>query len=395
MLGYTLSKHLGLINSVIAIILGNIILFCAGLITSKLGFELKVPTVSVVSKIFGDKKLGLVLFAVIMSTLMSGWGILQLKYMSSTLCIFLKQPAGIFQALTTVVLGALVILTLLGGLRGVGKLALLITPLLIGTLLISLFRINMSEIIFPELFSVLTGVPLVVSLALALVIDQPTYAKTLETRSETIKLLGTVLLVGLVLIECAGALLACSSEDNLISCLMTGGMVWQAAITVLLISSGFLAAMNNIYSASISLERACQKIPFKFITTFVGIIVTLIALLSPGEFFKEILELIGTLTSSVGALMICWYFTGMSTVPLVISVGALVSGCAIGILHLFGVLALTPSPVLDSFLTSGVVYLIYFLPKFFAQSKIVTLSLDTPVVAKEATAGTLDERSRK
>jgi purine-cytosine permease-like protein len=358
MAGYTLAKQYGLLAALLSIILGNIFLLIPGLIISHIGIKLRIPTVSVAAKLFGQK--GLALFSLVMLIIMTGWSALQLDFMSSLLKNLLNN-FGLFcpQIIIISALGILLTLCTQRGLKVMGILAGILTPILVIILIAALYKTQVSQILqcaIPSLNSIIIGIPLIISATIALIVDLPTYVRTLPTFKETTKLLLLTLLVGMPLVQGIGGLLACSPSPTLINNLMSGNIIWSFLITLCFILSGLIANMANIYSAAISLEATAPRISLQKYILITGALVILITSISPVEHFTFTLELIGTVTSGLGALMICWFFTGMRTVPLFISIVSLLVGCSLGILNLTGLFTITQDALIDTALVSGILY---------------------------------------
>ena len=362
LVGYTLCKQYGFGASIISIVMGNLLLFFVGLAIARIAFTLRLPTAALAAHILGKK--GIVIFAAVMVVTMIGWSAVLLELMSSQLFLALNtQGILVSSILVTVGTGVLVTISSLRGIGQAGTIAMILAIPVFMTLLY-LVRTVMPVgdlLLTPALSTSFAGISLVIAATIALVVDLPTYVRTVNTWRNVVWLLVVTLIIGMVLIESMGAWLACASTKSLIEQMMQGGNIWCLWVTICFIASSWIACMANIYSAAISIQTVYSRMSLFVCTLLVSVCIIALALCGLVLHFVFVLECMGVLLSSLGAIMLCWYLFGMREIFSYISITSWLIGCFVGIAHELGYITLMSNALVGAALCSGILYSIGFL----------------------------------
>lgn len=358
LVGYTLCKQYGFWAAITSIVMGNILLFIIGLAIARIAFKLRLPTAALAAHILGQK--GIVIFAAVMVITMIGWSAVLLELMGSQLLLALSTQGIAFSGtLITICVGALIILSSVKGIGRAGTIAMIFALPVFMTLLYSLSKVTSVSALStacPILLSSLSGLSLVIAATIALVVDLPTYVRTISKWRNVVWLLVVTLIIGMVLIESMGAWLACAPAQSLVEQIMSANNAWRLWVTICFIASGWVACMANIYSASISIQTVYARVSLFVGTLFVGVSIIVFALCGLVSHFVFVLECMGVLLSSLGAIMLCWYMFGMRKISSYISITSWLAGCVLGVAHELGYITLTSNALIGAALCSGILY---------------------------------------
>jgi purine-cytosine permease-like protein len=310
----------------------------------------------------GDKgsKIAGVAFAI---SLM-GWFSLQLAVMTKGLSHLSTtiNHGWVYQALTFLV-GALLILSVLLGIKGLQRISNITTPFLmvvmgyIFYLILGDETIAWKQLIEGQPFS-LKGAPLVLVSTLMMVIDIPTYYKHAKNNchgqigSAVINLLLTPFVMGI------GIMLAILKPglDITASMMGLGGDNWKMLMVIFFFLGGWSANTGNLYSASMALS----PLPLNFAvrTLILGVIAIVLTTCSILESYESTLNYMSILLASVGAVIVCSYcldkfrFVPLCETDRTIYYFIILGSAFIGLLGQFGLIKLTTFGFLDTFIVT-------------------------------------------
>jgi len=342
LIGNLLAEQYGLYSALLGIVLGNLILLGLGLISGYASARDRKSTAEYAVEVFGS--FGKRFFALAMVLTMMGWFAIQLNIMGQSLLQVSGFPVP--QFVVNILFGMLISIVALLGTQSLNILANLSMPVLIFTIGYAVFQASHEPMSFQAEPPTFAGVSLVLAAAIGVVVDIPTFFR--EARSSKESMIATVLLFGgiLPLLECVGVYLNIHSQGgNLLEVLTTPGasMLWSVWVASFLALAGWTTNNANLYSASVSLETTLPKVDAKLRVFCLGMFGTAISLFSIEENLAEILNVIGVILSSMGAVLSLHYLSKQK-----ISNGMNLMICCLGVIA--AVIGLTGIPVLDGYL---------------------------------------------
>jgi len=241
------------------------------------------------------------------------------------------------------------------GIRGLGILSQICTPLLILTLGAALYIVSGTGAIVVSSPSLMlgSGVSLVISTAIAAVIDLPTYFRHARTKKDG--MIAAILLFGLVLpfVEGIGIYLGMHVPNGTILDALTqgGGAFWSLWVAGFLLLAGWTTNNTNLYSAGTNSFALIPRLGFVARTLLIGALGTFFACFGLLNHFAIVLEVMGILIASMGGVMLAVYLQKKSSIQS--NYAASFMGLILGILTLFGVITVTGASVVDAFLGAG------------------------------------------
>ncbi len=232
MVGQSLATTYGCIPAITAIMIGNMLLMIVGMILVRNSFAARTSTVETAAYFLGTRASGI--FALTMILSMTGWFALQLAIIGGAAQKMLQLiPLDISLTLIIGILGTCILGMVSFGIKGIASCATVTAPLLALTVGCALYKSLIGApnptggIAVASNMSALGAVSLVISIALAAVIDIPTYyrhARSLKDGTISIILL---FIVAIPLIEMAGVALGLRQTGTLIDILAAqGGLLW-------------------------------------------------------------------------------------------------------------------------------------------------------------------------
>ncbi|WP_068471456.1 cytosine permease [Candidatus Protochlamydia phocaeensis] len=288
--------------------IGNALLLILGLISARMSVTYRNSTAEQAKRYFGKR--GSQLFALALMGSMMGWFAIQLNLMSLglehfTLKAGLKCPSYLLNAL----LGLVLSLLMLKGIKAVNRLADISLPLLILTVGYALWSVEFEPQENNPSFSIWEGLAIILGIELGAVIDLPTFFR--HAKSPKDAYISILVLYGLIVpvIEMAGVYLACQGQaKTIVEVLQAGQGVWWSMWTALFILlAGWTTNNANLYSAVASSQIVFPSFTFKARVLMLGIGGTLLACLNPAEHLELSLNLVGLGIGSIGAILLSSY----------------------------------------------------------------------------------------
>jgi cytosine permease len=347
--GHALAQQEGIPSALFAIGLGNAFLLVLALIGASYSSEKRLSTVECAVECFGS--IGKGFFSAAMVVSMVGWFAIQLHLMALSLDELTPFSVGIWGSLC---LGA--VMTLLGmrGLQGLKRLATISMPLLLLTIGFGLTDTSISDLKSIDDFHLsTTGVSLVLACSIAAVIDLPTFFRVSLSRKDAV--IAVCVLFGLVIpfVEGVGVILFASQGNaSFLDLLMHAhaSYGWKLWVLGFVLLAGWTTNSANLYSATVSLGPALSNVSFANRALMLGSAGTLLSCLPLMEGLEGILQPVGVVLASMGAVLTVSFLFEAKAPPqfafLAWGVGAATGGVSV-----FGY-SLTGIAVLDAFAAS-------------------------------------------
>lgn len=359
MLGHGLSHH-GFYGGLLSILLGNALLLCLGLVAVHMGVTRRLPTVDNAALVFGP--LCRPFFGLLLGMSMLAWFGLQLNLMTESILPVLA-PLGIHTSplSITLLLGLLLTLCAISGIRSVTKIAKLAGPLLVGTLLYAAYsysgELHIASSSFSPLF-IPNAVSLVMSAGIVFIVDIPTFyrhAPDLSVARKAITLSFALVVPGILI---CGLLLglACPHLSIVDILLGEGTTIQRLFLASFLLLAGWTTNNGNLYSAATCLKSVTQVKSRLSCTIFCGVLGTIAACLHIHQYFEVILGGIGVCIGSLGSVILTSYLFHQNSSRSLSPIGALGSaflGISVGILGLSLEVGVSGIPLVDAFTFSA------------------------------------------
>lgn len=306
-IGQTLYQTYGFTSSIVAILLGNLLLLLLGLATTKMSCEKRKTTPLNAAEYFGEN--GVSLFALTMCLSLMGWFAIQLNMMSLSVIDLLSINENIkAPLLTNVLLGALITFVAFYGIKSLNILANISLPLLIMTLGYAFLTTNTPQTLNPLHLS-FSGVSMVIALAIAFVIDLPTYYRHARTPKDGYISISIIFLLALPILEIIGVYLAAGSSGGTILEILkrSNGIVWNLWVALFLILAGWTTNNINLYSGAVCLEPLLKIQSEKKRILIFGSIGTALSCFNFLSNLIAILDIMGIFVASMGSVIITRY----------------------------------------------------------------------------------------
>lgn len=348
-IGHALAKTYGIYSAILAIFIGNLLLLSMGAVFAASIAEHKKSTAECAVQVFGSK--GKKLFSSVMVLSMVGWFAIQLNIMSTSLESFIGSD---YNLVINLMLGTLITLVGIYGMKSLESLAALSMPVLILTIAYALYSVTDNPALEAQ-EEVLTfgGISLVLACGIACIIDLPTFFRMAKSKKDGI--IAACLLFGCVLplIESIGLyLFMYGSGENIVQVLAqeTSPIFWKIWVIAFLILAGWTTNNANLYSAAISLKTLAPKIEDNKRIILIGFLGTLLSCLDLLNNLNVALDLMGILLGSMGAVIV-FYFAFRESENENKNIAIWLLGVISGIISYFGYSILN-IPVLDAFLVA-------------------------------------------
>lgn len=361
MVGFELANHHGAANAIIAILIGNVVLFGLAIAMVTIAFLHKAPTMAIARAVFG--KSTRIIAAVTLVPLMVGWASLQLNILVDMAKHVINSLAGINLGvlILSIIIGLLITFTACGGLQRISNLAFLKcipVGLTMIYLLVSRFGSGLCLNNIPvQLSHIVAGVPFVIAIIIALVIDLPTFTHTMRTKRDAVIALTLSFLVGIPLLEIMGVVFATAQSASmpLSTLLLSGSFVWQMWITGCSFLGGWLVNMINLFSAAININQAIPRIKLRSATLSAGIVAIIIACSGLTNAIGPACDVMALCTSSMGMVMLGWHIAVQCSchIRACWAVVAWILGVCMGAAHALSLFSLTNSATFDSGIVSA------------------------------------------
>lgn len=349
MVGHAIGQKVGVSYALISIGIGNAILLALALLSASLSVKKRVPTPEQAKSYFGEG--GAKGFAMTLLFAKLCWFAIQLHMIS--LSMHNAFPSLMPLYVWDVLLGVLIIFCALFGIQGIGAVAKLATPLMVGTMgyaalqAYSLPRAETASIYSGE------GISLAIAAAITAVIDMPTYFRHAKSATEARIAVVVFLGVAVPLIEGLGVYLFSKSPGvEIVSTLSSfGGRAWEMWIAFFILLAGWTTNNTNLYSGVNCAATLFPKSSEKVRTLLCGSMAVLACLLGITSYFSLILQLIGIGVGSMGLVVLTSYavekFRGKALLTFNLHKISWGVGLVVGTLSAFRILSLTGIPLLD------------------------------------------------
>lgn len=369
MVGQLLATKYGFLSAIIALLVGNGLLLLLGLAAAQMSLKKRVTTVENARDYFGARSSKLLASAMIICML--GWFAIQLNLMSLSLAdtiqiIYGQNPLS--STVMTLILGTLITIVALKGIEALDRFATITMPLLIGTMGYALYNAytagNSKSIALLSDGQIggltLAGVPLVIATCIAVVADLPTYYRFAASRRDSFASIAFLFLLAVPVIEFVGVYMGSQiGGANIIETLTAnGGSLWHLWIGLFLLFAGWTTNNTNLYSAAVCLKNILPKYSQALCTIAIGIAGTLLASVNLLQNFELVLEAMGIMIASMAAVILTRFVTQLSgpqdsgqNYKLNLICWAI--GLAVGCLSLFGIVGITYSGLIDSWISAS------------------------------------------
>lgn len=368
MIGYSLGVTYGLFKALQAIFMGNLVLLPFGLVAVFMSVHFRESTSEIAGRFLGST--GAKFLAFTMMQALIGWFALQLVMVVQSvqeLFVCLGYPLVCSTSFLLVLFGAFMILSTLGGITALNKLADISLPILCFTLAYAVYSvIHNSSVMLPvgaATSSGFAGVSLVVASAIAAMVDAPTFYRFSRTKADgLISMMLICLLVNPAVLSVGAFLATYGAPESLGQALSAGGSVaWQAFVALFLILAGWTTNNGNLYSAVVNSAPIFQ-FSERTRTCVLGGSGLLLACLGIMDYFVTALEVMGMIVIVMGvAMSMLFIATGGKTPDSLLQKGALISifcGILSGALNFMGTTIVTGLPVVDAALTTALLLVI-------------------------------------
>lgn len=314
MIGQTLNELHGFNSALLAVFLGNALLFGLALIAAKMSYEGGKTTMENAIDYFGKK--GVTFFSIAMTLSLIGWFAIQLNMMTlGVVDLFGIDPSNtMISTLLNIALGILITAVALYGVKGITILANLSLPLLLATLAYAFY--STGAIAAPvEAPITYGGVSIVIAMAIACVIDLPTYFRHAKTAKDSYISVFLIFAVTIPLLEALGIYLAASSDHGSFLDIFkrNNSAIWNIWTAAFLILAGWTTNNTNLYSGVACMETLAKKSSEILRTVLFGILGTLLACMDLLNHLDLFLETIGILISSMGGVILTRFLITLFT----------------------------------------------------------------------------------
>lgn len=374
LIGQELCQHYGLLTSLCAILIGNMLLLFLGLAASAMGTSCRKNTMEHAETYFGRR--GAAVFALVMIISMLSWFAIQLNMMSLSI-IEMVQLATSLQLkpwIANIILGTLITILAKRGMKGMSLLSDIGLPVMIVTLGWAVFSAQpppITETAAPLIN--MGGISLVMAASIAVVIDTPTFFRYARTPRDGTVTTWILFCVALPVIEGIGVYLAASMPGATILETLNGrhGLYWNLWVAAFLLLAGWTTNNTNLFSAIVCMESLYPKgskvnstgsMDWKACATM-GSIGTVLALGDPLQHIEGIINLLGICIGSMGGVMLTSYLLEKKqTLSASLHMVCWGFGVMIGVLELVESLTLSSIPLFDAYIgasiANGAVFLI-------------------------------------
>lgn len=312
MIGQTLYQLYGFSTSIIAVIVGNFVLFSLGLISAKMSVEGRKTTMENAIDYFGEE--GVKCFSLAFALSLVGWFAIQLNMMTLGVMDLFSLDANSISIQTSlnVALGLVMTFFALYGVRGISILANISLPLLLATIAYAAYTVERApgaETAFEKFPLSFGGVSLVIAMAIGFIIDLPTYFRHATTARAAY--ISIILVFGLCLpaLEIIGVYLASAiTEGTFLEIFKrNNSAMWNIWTATFLVLAGWTTNNVNLYSGVICLETLTKKYPNYLLTLAFGIFSTALSCVNLLNHLDVFLEMMGIIISSMGGVIFARY----------------------------------------------------------------------------------------
>ncbi len=305
LIGFELARQYGLLSALIAILIGNVLLFSLSLVYAKMSTASDKVTAAHAELYFGRRAKAI--FACVMALSMCLWFAIQAQLMAQDVIHMLPESvakSGYGEAVVSFFIAALIVICALSGIRSIEMLSQVAVPLMIITMCIALFRGTKSVEYMPV--SHLSGLSLVLAVSIGAVVDMPTFFRHAANSKEAIKACVTTFLIGIPLVEMMGAFLSASTQAGsfMEALYCFDGSVWKGWILAFIMLAGWTTNNTNLYSASMSIQSLLPKLSDKKAILFLGAVAAVLSACNIIGHLSLFLDVMGITISSMGGVIL-------------------------------------------------------------------------------------------
>jgi purine-cytosine permease-like protein len=307
-IGQTLYQTYGFESSIAAVIVGNAVLLLLSIVAVWISYDKKKTTVDTAADFF-DKR-GTRLFALAMTFSLVCWFAIQTDMMAlGVVDLFGLDGWGSGgKIMINAVLGAIMTLACLYGVKGFRLLANISMPLFLFTLAYAFFTVEPIAPTHAYDFS-LGGSSLIIAISVAIVMDFPTYFRFARKKRDGIISIFLIFACALPFLQILGIYLAQGvTEGSILDTLKRSEIpLWNIWIALFLILAGWTTNNLNLYSAAMSIQSIYKNVSEKSLTLLLGLVGTVLSLFDLLAHLEAVLDLMGILVVSMGSVIIFRY----------------------------------------------------------------------------------------
>lgn len=352
--GYIVAKSFGVFSAILAIILGNFLLFLMAISVAKSSVKHRKSTAEYAVFLFGPK--GKHFFSLSIVFTMLVWFGIQINIIVLSVRDVIEVN---FLGLENVFLGLVLTITGMGGMRFLTTLANMSMPLLLLTIGYAVYQAGSSPMILRD-SEILTysGLSIILGSSIGVVVDLPTFFCISRSTKDSVFAACILFILVIPLLEGVGVyLFAHGQGESIVELLLSGSSdkLWKTWIIAFLVFAGWTTNNANLYSAAINLRTLLPTLSSKTHILIAGFFGSALSYFNLLENMTLFLDCIGILLGSMGAVMFIqllkekkeYYYVNFSSWLI---------GVFGGIFSLFGY-AFTEIPMLDAFIvaTMGIV----------------------------------------
>jgi cytosine permease len=383
MLGGMMGSMLGVGRSVVAALLGSLILTVISVLTGIVGAHTRVSTAMSTQFAFG--RYGNIIFALLLFLGTFGWFGVQLEMFGAAIGGAVKAIGGDGAALPRWIPivggGILMSLTALVGYKAIEKLSMAVIPILLALMIITLvlaFRgLSLAEVAakppaqpmpFGLVVSIVAG-----AFAVGAVI-QPDITRYAKSKGHASVAMVFGMMIGFPLVLILSSLLgAASGQADFTSIMFTYHTGWWAFFAMfVIVFATWTTNDNNLYSGVLSIFSLIRGLPKWLLTVIGGAVGTILALAGITGHFVTWLSVLGVTLPPIGAVMVVDFFLfkgsdytydKLASLPpvRVVPIVSWVIATAFGFLTNYKVFTFTSAPALDTIIVSAVLHFILML----------------------------------
>jgi cytosine permease len=362
MIGQELVKEYGIFYSIGAIVIGNLLLLLLAFVKAHMGFSLKATTMEVAQRYFG--KHGSVLLSLIFSLAIVGWFGIELNLTATSAH---KALALLLQRSDIPLMGFILGLTLLitsivaqYGIIGIEKLSRYFLPLfmlVLGVVIMNAWHLPTPTNLIAKQGS-WHGISVIFATAIAAVIDMPVFFRLARSYKDACISSILFLLAIIPSMQLIGVYTAFKRPtDSFVDVLTASDTApLQLGIVIFLIIAGWVSNSSNVYSGAFAIEPLSPSLGYRTRVWIIGVIGMICAYLITYTKFESIINGMGIVISSMGAIIAVNYlfeiYYKAFSISSITNILLLIASSAIGFCSFAELITVTGSPVLDAFITA-------------------------------------------
>lgn len=315
LLGGTIGAGLNLTQSIVAILVGSLLITIVAALCGIIGATTGLSTAMITRFAFGAR--GSYVVAMILALGSYGWFGVQTGLFGDTALEILRPlgGGGIPVSLLVFVGGLLMTATAVFGYKAIEKLSVLVVPTLAILMFASLALVLRDQSWSSLVQSTPPGEPLSLGVAISLVAGSFMVGAVVApdisryARRPIYAVLAAVLgfQVGYAVIVIVGSILAqATGEANIVNIML--GLGWGIIAFLVLAGAQWTTNDNNLYSAALAFSVVFRRLPKWQLTTAAGVLGTLLAMVGIYDQFIPWLTVLSALVPPIGGVLTADYF---------------------------------------------------------------------------------------